>query len=147
MFWLYVQVEVNQNLLKVWYWPFVFTLYKAFWKNKNRSGTSLPSSFFRMIFEEKYLSRYILSTDQILLPDCMYFLIYWAICALELFVSGVLNFGINLNLLIKPFFCITEKPPEKCKYIKNWKRFLRGFFLTRFFPYKGKIFIRENTCQ
>ena len=32
-------------------------------------------------------SCYILLTDQILLSDCLYFLRYWAICALQLFVN------------------------------------------------------------
>ena len=37
-----------------------------------------------MIFQEKYLSCYILLTDLIELSDCLYFLRYWAICALEI---------------------------------------------------------------
>ena len=32
---------------------------------------------FFMIWEEKYFSRYILLTDQILLSDCLNFLRYW----------------------------------------------------------------------
>ena len=39
-----------------------------------------------MIFHEKYLSRYILFTDQISLPDRLYFLRYWTVCELQLFV-------------------------------------------------------------
>ena len=39
-----------------------------------------------MIFEERYFSRYILLIDQILLPDCPYFLRYWAIGVLSLSV-------------------------------------------------------------
>ena len=41
---LYIQVEVYQNILKLKCWPLVFTLNKAFWKNK-RSGSSLPALF------------------------------------------------------------------------------------------------------
>ena len=45
----------------------------------------MPLSHFQVIFEEKYLSRYILLTDQILLPDFLYFLRFWEICVLQLF--------------------------------------------------------------
>ena len=31
----------------------------------------------------------MLLTDQILLPDCLYFMTYWAICVLQLFFSQV----------------------------------------------------------
>ena len=42
------------------------TSYKAFLKNKKRFGTS-PCLIFYMIFEEIYVSRYILLSGQILL--------------------------------------------------------------------------------
>ena len=42
---LYVQVKVCQNILKLRCWPLSFTLSKAFLKNKNKSGTSLPTLF------------------------------------------------------------------------------------------------------
>ena len=35
-----------------------------------------------MIFQEKYLSWYTLLNNQISLPECLYFLRYWAICIL-----------------------------------------------------------------
>ena len=35
-----------------------------------------------IIFEEKYFSSYILSTDQISLSGCLYFVRYWAICVI-----------------------------------------------------------------
>ena len=41
---LYVLVEIYENILKRSWWPPVFTLYKAFLKNKKRSGTSLSVS-------------------------------------------------------------------------------------------------------
>ena len=40
------QVEVYWNTLKLSCRPLAFTSAKAFLKNKNRSGTSLPASFF-----------------------------------------------------------------------------------------------------
>ena len=79
---LYVQVDRYGNILKLRCSPLTFTSYKAFPKNKKRSGTSLPASFFCMIFEEKYFSRYILLTDQISLSNSLYFLKYWAIFVL-----------------------------------------------------------------
>ena len=45
LFWLYVQVEVYQSILKLRCWPLAFTLYKAFLKNKKRSGASLSTHF------------------------------------------------------------------------------------------------------
>ena len=42
-----------------------------------------------MIFKQKCSSCYILLTDQISLPSCLYFLRYWAICVLQLFVNQV----------------------------------------------------------
>ena len=46
---------------KLSYRPLIFTSYKDFLKKKRGYVTSLPPCLiFRMIFEEKYLSRYIL---------------------------------------------------------------------------------------
>ena len=61
----------------------VWNVIKGLKKAKKMSGTSL---IFCIIFEEKYFSCYILLTDQILLPDCLYFFRYWRICVLFLFV-------------------------------------------------------------
>ena len=44
-----------------------------------------------MIFQEKCFSCYILLTDQILLPDCLYFLKYWLIFVLQLFFNQVVT--------------------------------------------------------
>ena len=44
-FFLHFQVEDYQNMLKQRCWPLTFSFYKAFLKNKRRSGTSLPASF------------------------------------------------------------------------------------------------------
>ena len=45
-------------------------------------------------FKKTYFSCYALLTDQISLPDCLYFLRYWSICVLQLFVKFLkfLNF-------------------------------------------------------
>ena len=40
------QVDDDRNILKLSSRPLAFTSYKVFLKNKKRSGTSLPASFF-----------------------------------------------------------------------------------------------------
>ena len=60
---------------------YLFLPYVVFIKIKKMSGlVSQPN--FCMIFEEKYFSRYILLTNQTSLPECLYFLKYWAVCVL-----------------------------------------------------------------
>ena len=44
---------------------------------------------FAYDFSTKCSSCYILLTDQISLPGCLYLLRYWAICVLQLFVNQV----------------------------------------------------------
>ena len=74
-----------------------------------------------IIFQEKHFTYQILLTDQILLSDCLYFLRYWSICVLSLFVNQIvtlfvkqiMNFVINLILLIKPFSQMTKKSKQK----------------------------------
>ena len=84
---------------------------------KMKRGLELVSLFtltsyliFCMIFEEKYLSCYILLIDQVPLSGCFSFVRYWAICVLQLFVNqvcDVMNFEINLNQAV--FFYMTKK--------------------------------------
>ena len=77
---------------------------------------------FSVVFEE----RYILLTDQISLPNCLYFLRYWGIYVLYLFVGQsvmIYLFGVNLHFLIKPFLYITKKSRQNFKYLKNKKSF------------------------
>ena len=52
------------------------------------SGNSFSTAFF---FEEKCFSCYILSTDQMSLPDCLYFLRYCTICVLQLLILQVVK--------------------------------------------------------
>ena len=108
----HVQVEVYGNILKLHCWPPAFTLCKIFWKTKR----SLEIAYLpHLLHEEKYFPCYILSTNQISLPDCLYFLRYWVICVLQLFVapvSEVINFEIN-HSFIKPFFYITKNSEQK----------------------------------
>ena len=46
---------------------------------------------FLMIFQQKCSSCYILLTDSISLPGCLYFLRCWAICVLQLFANQVVT--------------------------------------------------------
>ena len=50
---------------------------------------SLPH--FSHSFWKKYFSYYILLTNQISLPVCLYFVRYWAICVLQMFVNQVVT--------------------------------------------------------
>ena len=81
----YAQVKVYQNILN-WSAYLLLLPYIKLLKDKKTSGTSHPGSFSARFCEEKYFSCYILLADQIPLPDCPYFLVYWVISALQLFV-------------------------------------------------------------
>ena len=86
LFWLYVQVEIYQNIIKLRCWSLRLTLCKAILKTKR--GLELVSlSNFQHDFEKKiFLTLYsILLTNQISLPDCPYFLRHWVVCVLQLF--------------------------------------------------------------
>ena len=50
----------------------------------------VSTAHFAYDFQQK-CSCYILLTDQISLPGCLYFLRYWAICVLQLFVNQVVT--------------------------------------------------------
>ena len=85
LFLLYIQVKINQNKLNLKYWLPSFTLHNSFYKAKR--GLKLVFLLIcGMIFAEKCFPRHILSTDQFSLPDNLYFLRYYAICALQLLV-------------------------------------------------------------
>ena len=83
------QVEGYRNTLKLSCEPLLFTSYQTFQKNIKRSGTSLPCFVFCIIFEERYFPCYILLIDQVSFSGCLYFVVYWAICELQLFVNQV----------------------------------------------------------
>ena len=64
-------------------------------------GIISAAHFLCMIFQQKCSSCYILLTDQISLPGCLYFLRYWAMC---IAIACYPGFEINLIFLIQPFF-------------------------------------------
>ena len=73
-----------------------------------------------MILEEKYFSRYIIRTDQIILADCPYF---GNICIVIICypVFDVINFETKVSFLIRPFSHMTKKSAQKLKYLENVK--------------------------
>ena len=80
-----------------------FAWYKAFLKSDKESGSSLSVSFSSW-FLKKNISHYISLTDQISLPDCLYFSRYWVICGLQLFVNQVVT---SQNLKLTLLFNLT----------------------------------------
>ena len=81
------QTEDYQNILKLSCRIFAFTSYKAFLKKQKEVWNQAPYPIFRMIFE--YVSCYIVLSDQNSLSGCLYFVIQWEICVLNLFVTGL----------------------------------------------------------
>ena len=56
-----------------------------------------------------------------------YFVRYWTKCVIVCVIIAtgrdVKNFEINLNFLIKPFFCLTKRSRQKFKYLEDEKSF------------------------
>ena len=73
---------VNYHLL--------LTHVKLLFFSKNKSGTDL-CLIFCMIFEGKYFSCCILSTDQISIFHFLWILRYWTVCVLQLFPSPLMT--------------------------------------------------------
>ena len=74
-----------------------------------------------MILEEKCFSCYVLTTVQISLSGCIYFLGYWAFIIFHNF--SFIIFEINLIFLIKPFLYMTKLLRKKFEYLENKKSF------------------------
>ena len=95
---------LQKNILKRRCWPFDFTFYKAFWKSKERSGTSLPV-LFSVWFLKKNITHIIFFINWtnlivwlLLLSGILGYMCIVIICCP---VCDITNFGINLNLFIK----------------------------------------------
>ena len=130
VFILYVQVEVYQNILILRCWPHAFNFFKKQKKVWNKS----PCLISCLVFEEIYFSDYILLADQFSLRDCLHFLRYWAVCVLfvvQSLTSYILK--VTLAFLSICFSSITKKSEQKCKNLKNKKRFyyeIKSIFTT-----------------
>ena len=116
-FFVVCQVEDYRNVLELSCKPLAYTSYKAFLKNKKRSGTNLPASFSAW-FLEKNIS--------------LAFFRYWARFVLQLFVNQVVTSWI-LKLTFLTFSSLRnqavfstwpkKKSRQKLKYLENEKRF------------------------
>ena len=82
-----------------------------------------------MIFQQKCSSCYILLTDQISLPGCLYFLLEildnMFIAAVCYPGCDVMGFEINLIFLVKPFFLHDQKVMTKALIYRERKELLR----------------------
>ena len=123
MFLFYAQVDVYQNILKL----LAFILCKAFKKKKNeKRGLKLASlshflhDFWRKLFLTLF---YLLTKFHCLTAFTSWVLGNMCIVITCCLVYDVMNFEINHTFLIKPFYCITRKSGQKCKYLKNEKSF------------------------
>ena len=98
-----------------------------------------------MIFQEKCFSCYILLTDQISLPDCLYFSRYWVIRGLQLFVNQVVT-SQNLKLTLSfQSSCFATWPKRQDKNL-NILRTKRAFEVKQkafFIIFKGLSFAKN----
>ena len=97
--------------------------YAQFWFFINGSGNSFFTTFYAWFFN-KNIPHVILSSNQISLSDCLYFLRYWAICILQLFINQVITSWIlelTLSFQSSCFFYMTKKSWHKLKYLENEK--------------------------
>ena len=96
-FFLYVQVEVYQNILEVRYWLLTFTLYKAFLKNKKKLElVSLPH-FNHDFWKEVFITLYFTNWPNFIawLPSFLEILGNRCIIIICSPICDVINFEIN----------------------------------------------------
>ena len=66
----------------------------------NKGVGIVSPAHFVYDFWQKCFSCYILLTDLILLPGCLYLMRYWAICVLQLFAIQVVTSWIVVKLTV-----------------------------------------------
>ena len=81
----------------------------------------VASPHFEYNFPKKCISFYILLTDKLHCLIAFTLDILGNMCTAMVCFPGcdVINFKINLNFLIKPFFYMAKKPRQKFKYLEN----------------------------
>ena len=133
------QVKDYFNILKLSCRPLTFTSYKAFWKNKKRSGTSFPASFSESFFFQKNsLAMFYLTKFHCLVGFTSWDIGQYVNCNCLSTRLWRLNCEINLIFLIKPFFLHGQKIKTKSwiswerKELLRWNKkhfssFLKGF--------------------
>ena len=129
---LYVHVKVYQVILTLRCRSLAFTSYKTLLKIKKKSGTGLLASFSVWFLMK---NSYVLLIDQISLPDCLYFLICWAICVILYFPDRdeITKFEINLNFPTSSFNKWTKKSGQNLNIFRTKKTFQmkqKPFFIT-----------------
>ena len=132
MFLLYVQVEVQQNNIKIkalttcFYFTVLLLLNRKLFQKAKRSLelVSLPH-FLRFIRRKIILTLCFINWPNFILwlP-----LLFWNIGSICIVITccavcDVINFEINISFLIKPFFLLSKKLWQKCKYLENEKSF------------------------
>ena len=76
----------------------------------------------RMIFHGKSFSCYILVTDQVSLPGCLYFLRYCTMCVLQIFVFQVATSLILKRTLSFLYFSHLHDQKFRTKILISWER-------------------------
>ena len=98
--------------------------YAQFWFFTKGYGTSFFTTLLSRFFKKNVSYMYSINWPNFVawlhllldILDNICILIFSPLC-------DILNFENSLSLLIKPFFYITKKPGQKCKYLKNEKSF------------------------
>ena len=67
LFLFYAQIESYRNIMKLRCRPLLFISFKAFSKNKKRSGNSLPPLFAALFLRKAYILRCILLPDHFII--------------------------------------------------------------------------------
>ena len=112
------QVDDYQNILKLSCWPLAFISYKAFQKNKMRSGISLSA-----LISARFLQKIFLTLHYTNLPTFIRFIV-WLPLFLEMSgnmciviicfpVDDIISIEINLSFLIKSLSYMTRKNQGK----------------------------------
>ena len=114
------------DLLNLWY--------SQSWFFRKWSGNSFPTTFCVWFFLKKFFSCYVLLTE--ILPLLLQILGNMCIEIVCFPGCDAINFEINLNFLIKPFFYMTKKLRQ---IFKNVSRAKRAF---NFHQYQ-----RASSCQ
>ena len=113
-----------QNTLKLSADHLILPYIKLF-KITKMSGTSLQPDFLHDFWRKMFLTLHFIKWPNFntWLPILLEILGNKGILIICCPVFNVINFEIYLGLFIKPFFNITKKSWQKCKYLKKEKSF------------------------
>ena len=126
LFLMDVEVRVYQNILKLRCYHLLLPYIQLIKKTKRGLGLdSLPHflhDFWRKMFLMIYFANWLnfIAWLLLLLETLCNMCIFIICCAV---VCDAINFEINHSFVIKPFFCISKMSGQKCKNLKNKRRF------------------------